>query len=178
MGMISILLLTCLTGFIPLLIPFKPYEFSIGLAIMACVPTSLSSGVSLVIGSYGNGALALLFTVASNLVGGAGPASAPPAFLPAFAWQGATLALGTRCARSRCAAPANRPAPAPGAQPLPAASCPASAGHLTGQARQLPGQARPGREGSSKPQQGAASAWQRVADSAAGGWGLLRRLAS
>jgi sodium/bile acid cotransporter 7 len=68
-GMISILLLTCLTGFIPLAIPFKPYEFSVGLAIMACVPTSLSSGVSLVIQSYGNGALALLFTVASNLIG-------------------------------------------------------------------------------------------------------------
>jgi sodium/bile acid cotransporter 7 len=33
------------------------------------VPTSLSSGVSLVIQSYGNGALGLLLTVGSNIVG-------------------------------------------------------------------------------------------------------------
>lgn len=68
-GLTSILVLTPLFGFICMLIPFKPYEFSMGLAIMACVPTSLSSGVTLVIGSYGNGALALLFTVSANILG-------------------------------------------------------------------------------------------------------------
>lgn len=67
--MLSILFITPLWGFVALCIPFTPYEFSIGLAIMACVPTSLSSGVTLVIQGYGNGALGLLFTVATNVVG-------------------------------------------------------------------------------------------------------------
>jgi sodium/bile acid cotransporter 7 len=68
-GLSSILILSPLFGFLCMLIPFKPYEFALGLAVMACVPTSLSSGVTLVIGSYGNGALALLFTVSSNIIG-------------------------------------------------------------------------------------------------------------
>lgn len=68
-GLTSILVLSPLVGFICMLIPFKPYEFALGLAVMACVPTSLSSGVTLVIGAYGNGALALLFTVSSNIIG-------------------------------------------------------------------------------------------------------------
>lgn len=68
-GLVSILLLSPLFGFICMLIPFKPYEFALGLAVMACVPTSLSSGVTLVIGAYGNGALALLFTVSANIMG-------------------------------------------------------------------------------------------------------------
>lgn len=49
--------------------PPQPPEFAIGLAIMACVPSSLSSGVTLVIQGYGNGALGLLFTVAGNVTG-------------------------------------------------------------------------------------------------------------
>lgn len=68
-GLSSILVLTPIFGFFCMLLPFKPYEFALGLAIMACVPTSLSSGVTLVIGAYGNGALALLFTVAGNILG-------------------------------------------------------------------------------------------------------------
>lgn len=68
-GLVSILFLSPLFGFICMLIPFKPYEFALGLAVMACVPTSLSSGVTLVIGAYGNGALALLFTVSANILG-------------------------------------------------------------------------------------------------------------
>jgi sodium/bile acid cotransporter 7 len=68
-GLVFILLWSPLVGFICMLMPFKPYEFALGLAVMACVPTSLSSGVTLVIGSYGNGALALLFTVSSNILG-------------------------------------------------------------------------------------------------------------
>lgn len=68
-GLSSILVLTPLTGFLCMLMPFKPYEFALGLAVMACVPTSLSSGVTLVIGAYGNGALALLFAVAGNILG-------------------------------------------------------------------------------------------------------------
>lgn len=68
-GLVSILILTALSGFITMRLPFQPHEFSIGLAIMACVPTSLSSGVTLVIQGYGNGALALLYTVSSNALG-------------------------------------------------------------------------------------------------------------
>lgn len=68
-GLLSILFISPLLGFICMLIPFKPYEFALGLAVMACVPTSLSSGVTLVIGAYGNGALALLFTVSANILG-------------------------------------------------------------------------------------------------------------
>lgn len=68
-GLTSILALSPLFGFLCMLLPFKPYEFSLGLAIMACVPTSLSSGVTLVIGAYGNGALGLLFTVTGNILG-------------------------------------------------------------------------------------------------------------
>lgn len=68
-GLTSILVLSPLFGFICMQVPFKPYEFALGLAVMACVPTSLSSGVTLVIGAYGNGALALLFTVSANILG-------------------------------------------------------------------------------------------------------------
>lgn len=68
-GLLSILVVSPLFGFLAMLIPFKPYEFSLGLAVMACVPTSLSSGVTLVIQGYGNGALGLLFTVSSNILG-------------------------------------------------------------------------------------------------------------
>lgn len=48
-GMLSMLLLTPLFGFLAVRLPFKPPEFALGLAIMACVPSSLSSGVTLVI---------------------------------------------------------------------------------------------------------------------------------
>ena len=68
-GLASMLFLTPLFGFIAVRLPFDPREFAIGLAIMACVPSSLSSGVTLVIQGYGNGALALLFTVAGNVTG-------------------------------------------------------------------------------------------------------------
>jgi hypothetical protein len=69
-GLVSMLVICPLFGFICMLLPFKPYEFALGLAVMACVPTSLSSGVTLVIGAYGNGALALLFTVSGKVSGG------------------------------------------------------------------------------------------------------------
>lgn len=47
----------------------QPKEFGYGLAIFACAPTSLSSGVTLVIQGYGNAALALLMTVLTNIIG-------------------------------------------------------------------------------------------------------------
>jgi sodium/bile acid cotransporter 7 len=63
------LFISPLVGFAAIRLPFNPREFSLGLAVMAAVPTSLSSGVTLVIQGYGNGALALLFTVAGNIAG-------------------------------------------------------------------------------------------------------------
>ena len=68
-GLASMLFLSPLFGFAAVRLPFEPREFALGLAIMACVPSSLSSGVTLVIQGYGNGALALLFTVAGNILG-------------------------------------------------------------------------------------------------------------
>lgn len=68
-GMVSMLILSPLFGFAAVRLPFKPPEFALGLAVMACVPSSLSSGVTLVIQGYGNGALGLLFTVAGNVTG-------------------------------------------------------------------------------------------------------------
>jgi sodium/bile acid cotransporter 7 len=48
-GLLSMLVLTPLFGFAAVRLPFRPPEFALGLAIMACVPSSLSSGVTLVI---------------------------------------------------------------------------------------------------------------------------------
>ncbi|EFJ44406.1 hypothetical protein VOLCADRAFT_82799 [Volvox carteri f. nagariensis] len=69
LAIVTILFLTGLTGFIFINMDFKPMEFGYGLAIFACVPTSLSSGVALVIQGYGNAALALLMTVCTNILG-------------------------------------------------------------------------------------------------------------
>ncbi|GLC41022.1 hypothetical protein PLESTB_000951500 [Pleodorina starrii] len=69
LGIFTILFITGLSGFIFINMDFKPMEFGYGLAIFACVPTSLSSGVALVIQGYGNAALALLMTVSTNILG-------------------------------------------------------------------------------------------------------------
>ncbi|MEW5306312.1 MAG: hypothetical protein WDW38_007127 [Sanguina aurantia] len=68
LGLTSILVLTSFAGFIPLAMGFEPPEFGIGLAIFACMPTSLSQGVAVVIQGYGNAALSLLMTVLSNIL--------------------------------------------------------------------------------------------------------------
>eukprot|EP00210_Caulerpa_lentillifera_P007971 g7610.t1 len=68
-GLVAILFLTPCLGFILIRLPLNPDEFTIGLAIFAAVPTTLTSGVTLVTQSYGNGTLALMLTVVSNLVG-------------------------------------------------------------------------------------------------------------
>uniref|UniRef100_A0A7S0WVL0 Uncharacterized protein n=1 Tax=Chlamydomonas leiostraca TaxID=1034604 RepID=A0A7S0WVL0_9CHLO len=67
-GLVSILVITALTGFLFVHMGFTPREFGIGLAIFACSPTSLSSGISVVIQGYGNGAMSLFLTVATNLL--------------------------------------------------------------------------------------------------------------
>jgi hypothetical protein len=47
-GLVAILLITPLIGFLTLQIPFSPREFRIGLTLFACMPTTLTSGVTMV----------------------------------------------------------------------------------------------------------------------------------
>eukprot|EP00899_Mesostigma_viride_P028447 jgi/Mesvir1/8788/Mv02696-RA.2 len=56
-------------GFAAIAIPFHPEEFRRGLALFATVPTTLTSGVTLVTQGGGNRALALMLTVTTNLAG-------------------------------------------------------------------------------------------------------------
>jgi solute carrier family 10 (sodium/bile acid cotransporter), member 7 len=66
-GILAILVFTPLLGFVAIQTPFAQIEFSYGLAIWCTVPTSLASGVSVTVQSGGNGALALLLTVVTNM---------------------------------------------------------------------------------------------------------------
>ncbi|XP_057536582.1 probable sodium/metabolite cotransporter BASS4, chloroplastic [Amaranthus tricolor] len=68
-GLASILLLTPAFARLILQLNLQPPEFVTGLAIFACMPTTLSSGVSLTLLAGGNFALALAMTVISNLLG-------------------------------------------------------------------------------------------------------------
>ena len=68
-GWVAILGLTPLLGFILVRVPYKPIEFRYGLALFCCVPTTLTSGVTLVRNAKGNVALALMLTVSTNLIG-------------------------------------------------------------------------------------------------------------
>lgn len=68
-GIFSILGLTPMMGFLMVQIPFEPVQFRYGLALFCCVPTTLTSGVTLVAGALGNSALALMLTVLTNTVG-------------------------------------------------------------------------------------------------------------
>ncbi|GMH34803.1 hypothetical protein BSKO_02664 [Bryopsis sp. KO-2023] len=68
-GVIMILIITPCLGFALVKIPFSTPEFATGLAIFASVPTTITSGVALVVLAYGNGALALMLTVFTNLLG-------------------------------------------------------------------------------------------------------------
>ena len=68
-GILSILFVTPLLGFVALAIPFVPPEYSYGLALFTVMPTTLTSAVTLVGSSGGNAALALLLTVSTNLLG-------------------------------------------------------------------------------------------------------------
>jgi len=47
-GLVAILLITPFIGFLTLEIPFSPREFRIGLTLFACMPTTLTSGVTMV----------------------------------------------------------------------------------------------------------------------------------
>lgn len=68
-GCVAILLITPMLAFAATEIPFDVEAFATGLAIFCLVPTTLSSGITLVGQAYGNAALALMLTVATNLLG-------------------------------------------------------------------------------------------------------------
>lgn len=68
-GLASILLLTPVFSRLVLQLNLQPREFVTGLALFCCMPTTLSSGVSLTQLAGGNFALALAMTVISNLLG-------------------------------------------------------------------------------------------------------------
>jgi sodium/bile acid cotransporter 7 len=68
-GIITILFVTPMLGFALVQIPFEPVEFRYGLALFACVPTTLTSGVTLVTSALGNGVMALMLTVTTNVLG-------------------------------------------------------------------------------------------------------------
>ena len=68
-GIATILVVTPMFGFALVQIPFEPVQFRYGLALFSCVPTTLTSGVTLVTGALGNGALALMLTVTTNVLG-------------------------------------------------------------------------------------------------------------
>lgn len=68
-GLVSILLITPLLGFLTQQVPFDPKEFRIGLTLFICMPTTLTSGVTMVTAAKGNPVLALILTCGSNLLG-------------------------------------------------------------------------------------------------------------
>uniref|UniRef100_A0A453EGZ2 Sodium/metabolite cotransporter BASS4, chloroplastic n=1 Tax=Aegilops tauschii subsp. strangulata TaxID=200361 RepID=A0A453EGZ2_AEGTS len=68
-GLGSILLFTPFLAQFLVQIQFFPREFITGLAMFCCMPTTLSSGVTLTQLAGGNSALALAMTVISNLLG-------------------------------------------------------------------------------------------------------------
>ncbi|KAK9917371.1 hypothetical protein WJX75_003627 [Coccomyxa subellipsoidea] len=68
-GLVAILAFTPCLGFAAKRLNLTPSEFNIGLAIFCVVPTTLGVGVALTAAARGNQALALLLTVATNLLG-------------------------------------------------------------------------------------------------------------
>ncbi|TVU29882.1 hypothetical protein EJB05_21473, partial [Eragrostis curvula] len=69
LGLASILLFTPPLAQFVMKVQFFPPEFMTGLAMFCCMPTTLSSGVTLTQLVGGNSALALAMTVVSNLLG-------------------------------------------------------------------------------------------------------------
>ena len=68
-SMLAILAFTPCLGFGAKYLGLVPAEFNVGLAIFCMVPTTLGVGVALTAVAKGNQALALLLTVATNLLG-------------------------------------------------------------------------------------------------------------
>jgi len=67
-GLVSILVVTPMLAFPFAAIPLDPVEFSQGLALFAAMPTTVSTGVLMTAGAKGNAALALLFSVSTNII--------------------------------------------------------------------------------------------------------------
>eukprot|EP00240_Pyramimonas_obovata_P004112 CAMPEP_0118921850 /NCGR_PEP_ID=MMETSP1169-20130426/990_1 /TAXON_ID=36882 /ORGANISM="Pyramimonas obovata, Strain CCMP722" /LENGTH=343 /DNA_ID=CAMNT_0006862641 /DNA_START=403 /DNA_END=1434 /DNA_ORIENTATION=- len=68
-ALVAILAITPMAGFLVMEIPFQPKEFRVGLGLFCCVPTTLTSGVTLATQAKSNAVLALMITVGSNLLG-------------------------------------------------------------------------------------------------------------
>jgi solute carrier family 10 (sodium/bile acid cotransporter), member 7 len=68
-GLTSILLLTPMLSFAALRLPLQPPEMALGLAVFCCVPTTLSTCVTLTNACKGNSAVALLLVVCSSVLG-------------------------------------------------------------------------------------------------------------
>lgn len=79
-GLTAILAITPLLAFAILRLPLRPREMALGLAVFACMPTTLSANVTLTTAASGNTAVALLLTVASNTLA--------VSRLPAWWWLG------------------------------------------------------------------------------------------
>ena len=68
-GVTSILFLTPLAAFAVLRLPLQPPEIILGLAVFCCVPTTLSTCVTLATACRGNAAVALLLVILTNVLG-------------------------------------------------------------------------------------------------------------
>lgn len=68
-GVASILFLTPLAAFPVLRLPLHPPEMALGLAVFCCVPTTLSTCVTLSNACRGNSAVALLLVIVTNVLG-------------------------------------------------------------------------------------------------------------
>uniref|UniRef100_A0A1D1ZJ19 Probable sodium/metabolite cotransporter BASS4, chloroplastic n=1 Tax=Anthurium amnicola TaxID=1678845 RepID=A0A1D1ZJ19_9ARAE len=90
-GLASILLFTPFLSRLILQLQLSPQEFVTGLAIFCCMPTTLSSGITLTQLVRGNSALALALTVLSNLLG----ILLVPFSLSNFIGQGAGVSIPT-----------------------------------------------------------------------------------
>lgn len=68
-GLTAILAVTPLAAFAMLRVPLQPPQMALGLAVFACMPTTLSANVTLTSAANGNTAVALLLTLVSNMLG-------------------------------------------------------------------------------------------------------------
>ena len=68
LGLLSILFLTPLVGFIAVNLPLRPVEFAAGLGVFYCTPTTLGVGQALTLAAGGNFSVALALTVTTNIL--------------------------------------------------------------------------------------------------------------
>lgn len=68
-GLVLILCITPLFGFATMNLPFDTSEFSVGLTVFTCAPTTINTGIILAGVSEGNAAAALLLSSSTNVIG-------------------------------------------------------------------------------------------------------------